>query len=189
MKNKPLTKTDLVMASLKIINADGITQLSMRRLASELHIEAASLYYHVPSRLDLEQLIVDHIINKLILTSSVDYTSWQEALGDFAKMLRKGLKDDPGAVSLVAIHSPTNSLELVAPLIAIMEKSGITTQQALYSLQSVAVFVTGHALAEFGDLPKPPPAPQSYYDAWFEFGKDALIRGIEQHLTCKKRAD
>lgn len=189
MKNKPLAKIDLVLASLKIINSEGIAQLNMRRLARELHIEAASLYYHIPSRLDLEQLIVDHIINTITPTTPLDYTSWHQALGAFAKMLRKGLKDNPGAVSLVAIHSPTNSLELVAPLIAIMGKSGISDQQALYALQSVAVFVTGHALAECGDLPKPPPAPQSYYDAWFEFGLQALIGGIEYQLTSKKRAN
>ncbi|HRW03393.1 MAG TPA: TetR family transcriptional regulator [Tetrasphaera sp.] len=46
----PLTKDRLFARALAIVDADGLDALTMRRLASEFGVEAASLYHHVSGK-------------------------------------------------------------------------------------------------------------------------------------------
>lgn len=47
---QPLTKDVLFESALRIVDAEGLDALTMRRLASEVGVEAASLYHHVPNK-------------------------------------------------------------------------------------------------------------------------------------------
>ena len=49
-RTKPLTKDELFDTALAIADADGLEALTMRRLASEVGVEAASLYHHIPNK-------------------------------------------------------------------------------------------------------------------------------------------
>jgi len=69
------------------------------------------------------------------------------------------------------------------PLIAAMESTTASPEEVLIVIQSIAVFVIGHALAEVGNWPEPPTAPTSYYDQWFETGITALINGFKHQYT------
>jgi TetR/AcrR family tetracycline transcriptional repressor len=46
----PLTTDELYETALRIVDAEGLEALSMRRLAKEVGVEAASLYHHIPSK-------------------------------------------------------------------------------------------------------------------------------------------
>jgi len=48
-----ITKSEIVRASIQILNREGAEGLSMRGIASELHIKAASLYNHISGRREL----------------------------------------------------------------------------------------------------------------------------------------
>ncbi|MFZ5591915.1 MAG: TetR family transcriptional regulator [Bacillota bacterium] len=48
-------------AALSLVNKEGLSQLSMRRLADMLGIRAASLYWHVKDKVELKQLMADRI--------------------------------------------------------------------------------------------------------------------------------
>lgn len=49
-RTTPLTADELFTTALRIVDAEGLEALSMRRLASEVGVEAASLYHHVPNK-------------------------------------------------------------------------------------------------------------------------------------------
>ena len=46
----PVTKDLLFRRALAIVDAEGLSALTMRRLAADLGVEAASLYHHVPNK-------------------------------------------------------------------------------------------------------------------------------------------
>jgi AcrR family transcriptional regulator len=54
-----VSKETIVEASIKILNRDGIEGLSMRAIAKELNIKAASLYWHFSGKLDLYGAIAE----------------------------------------------------------------------------------------------------------------------------------
>lgn len=49
-RDKPLTREELFEHALKIIDEEGLEGLTMRRLAEDVGVEAASLYHHVPNK-------------------------------------------------------------------------------------------------------------------------------------------
>jgi len=49
-RTTPLTKDELFAAALTIADTEGLEALSMRRLAAEVGVEAASLYHHLPNK-------------------------------------------------------------------------------------------------------------------------------------------
>ena len=56
-----VSKESIVAASIKILNRDGIERLSMRTLAKELEIKAASLYWHIKDKRELYGAIAEHL--------------------------------------------------------------------------------------------------------------------------------
>lgn len=49
-RTKPLTTDELFTTALNIVDSEGLDALSMRRLANEVGVEAASLYHHIPNK-------------------------------------------------------------------------------------------------------------------------------------------
>lgn len=49
-RSTPLTTDELFTTALAIVDAEGLGALSMRRLAKEVGVEAASLYHHIPNK-------------------------------------------------------------------------------------------------------------------------------------------
>lgn len=45
-----LTKEELFSVALNLVDREGLEALSMRRLANEVGVEAASLYHHIPNK-------------------------------------------------------------------------------------------------------------------------------------------
>ncbi|MCJ7841061.1 TetR family transcriptional regulator [Lederbergia sp. NSJ-179] len=187
---EPLTIEKVVQSALTILDTHGVTGLSMRRLATELNIKAASLYHHVPSRDALIQNIIDTDSAKAVILNE-EPMPWPQALFSFATKYKEVLKMHPGVVPRVAIHpvSTKASSDLSAPLLKTMEEANVDHEQALFIFQSIAIFVIGHTLAEVGNWPDPPTAPQSYYDQWFETGISALINGFNLQYHANKERD
>ncbi|MGN6243066.1 MAG: TetR/AcrR family transcriptional regulator [Motilibacteraceae bacterium] len=97
----PLLSRELIRdTALAIVDAEGLTALSMRRLAQELGVQAASLYSHYRNRDE----VLDAVAN--LLTRAVDTSGfargWREGLLTWARSYRASLAAHPNAVPLVA---------------------------------------------------------------------------------------
>ena len=58
----PITREQIVETALRLLDRDGLDQLSMRRVADELDTGPASLYWHVGSKDGLLDLLFDRVI-------------------------------------------------------------------------------------------------------------------------------
>jgi AcrR family transcriptional regulator len=85
-RRDPISRDAIVAAAIRLLDADGLDALSMRRIADELGTGAASLYWHVGSKDGLLDLIFDEIIGEG-LESFPDAPSgdWREQLKDVAR--------------------------------------------------------------------------------------------------------
>jgi len=180
----PLSYERIIQAALDILNSFGVKGLSMRRLAAALNVEAASLYHHIPNKEDLLQKVIDAVSAKAVVPEEGSQP-WTKTFYTFASNFRAILRTHPGVVPLVATRSVSEetNARLAMPLIAAMESTTASPEEVLIVIQSIAVFVIGHALAEVGNWPEPPTAPLSYYDQWFETGIHALINGFKHQYN------
>jgi AcrR family transcriptional regulator len=61
----PLSKDRVLQAAVALADASGIESVTMRKLASELGVEAMSLYYHVANKEELLDGMVDIVVSEI----------------------------------------------------------------------------------------------------------------------------
>ncbi|GAA4599358.1 hypothetical protein GCM10023194_79230 [Planotetraspora phitsanulokensis] len=176
-----LDTESILRAVFDLLDQEGFAALSMRTLATRLDAKAASLYYHVPNKAALLQLVSDRVAGQVIgaITPGL---GWRELMTGMARSLRETLSAHPGAAAVVAVRNVSPEVfEPAVPLVLASMHSGLrlTDEEALFLVQSLFILVTGHALAEFGEAPEPPAAPQAYYDTWFDIALSTFLAGVQ----------
>jgi len=61
----PLSRERTLAAAVALVDAEGLPALTMRRLATELGVEAMSLYYHLPGKEGLLDGLVETVIDEI----------------------------------------------------------------------------------------------------------------------------
>src|SRR5919112_6853273 len=65
MKRQPLSRQRILEAAVRFADREGLEALSMRKLGSELGVEAMSLYNHVPNKGALFDGMVEVLLGEL----------------------------------------------------------------------------------------------------------------------------
>ncbi len=94
-------------AALELIDAGGLPALSMRRLATELGVQAPSLYHHVTSKDELLAALVERV-GAGADTSWFGVKGWDEALLRWGRTYHGALAEHP-ALAPLFVHSPGRS--------------------------------------------------------------------------------
>ena len=87
-------------AALELVDRDGLAALSMRKLAAELGVQAASLYSHVATKENLLDDIANDIIGRVDVHGFE--AGWREGLTGWARSYRAVLAEHPNMVPFVA---------------------------------------------------------------------------------------
>lgn len=126
-----ITKEAIIKASLNILNRDGIGNLSMRALAKELNIKAASLYWHIKNKQDLYDLITEHITQEISLPETIDDP--KEALNGLALEFRSVLLKTRDAVDIFAqsIPSTPSRINVIKFVLAALTKYGVSDKNCI----------------------------------------------------------
>ncbi|MBB6119191.1 TetR/AcrR family transcriptional regulator C-terminal domain-containing protein [Nocardiopsis algeriensis] len=100
-KTPILSKPAIREAALTLIDRDGLEKLSMRRLAQELDVQAASLYSHYRTKDELLTEVADEA------TAGIDVSGfaggdWREGLTVWARSYRDALAAHPHLLPVVA---------------------------------------------------------------------------------------
>ncbi|MBB2745346.1 UNVERIFIED_ORG: AcrR family transcriptional regulator [Microbispora rosea subsp. rosea] len=94
-----LSREKVLAAALALVDREGIAALSMRRLGSELGVEAMTLYYYVPNK----DAVLDGLIDMAVSRVTVEPVGpWREWLRAFAVAIRRELLAHPALLPLVA---------------------------------------------------------------------------------------
>ncbi|MGM7643850.1 TetR/AcrR family transcriptional regulator [Nocardia sp. JW2] len=96
-----LSRERIREAALALIDRDGLAEVSMRKLAAELGVQAASLYGHYPNKDELLDDIAARIMSR-VDTSAFDSATWDEALAAWARSYRAALATHPNFVPYLA---------------------------------------------------------------------------------------
>src|SRR5690606_1017872 len=97
-----LTRRGIRAAALALVDRDGLEGLSMRKLAQELEVQAASLYSHYKTK---DELLAD-IANEIMADVDVSGFSggdWRHGLVTWARSYRAALAAHPNLVPVIAV--------------------------------------------------------------------------------------
>lgn len=156
-----LSRDRVIDAAVAYIDQHGAQGLTMRRLGSEIGVEAMSLYRHVEGREDLLEGVVQTVTDGLTIHMDSDLgSSWQGYLQDLAHRCRGMALEHPNVFPLVAtrhpaapwLRPPLRDLSLVEHFLSTLAHFGFTPHQAVAAYQSFSSFLLGHLLLEVVQL-------------------------------------
>src|SRR5215475_10267794 len=82
---RPQLSRDLIVeTAIRLLDADGLDGVSMRRVADELGTGPASLYAHVANKEELLDLVLDRVLAEVELPEP-DPARWQEQLREIGR--------------------------------------------------------------------------------------------------------
>jgi len=95
-----LSREQIVKAAIELLDAEGPSGLSMRKLGSRLGAGATSLYWHVTNKDELLELAVDEVIGEAYVPEAAD-TSWRIGLSIWANGMHSMLLRHPWVTGLL----------------------------------------------------------------------------------------
>ncbi|MCW2637392.1 MAG: TetR/AcrR family transcriptional regulator [Blastococcus sp.] len=184
----------IVVAAVRLADAEGLAALSMRRVAGELGVGAMTLYGHVPGRGELLALMLDAVLGELHPDErSVTSGNWRARLDAVARANRTFLLRHPWAAQVTADRPPMgpNALRKYELELRAVDGLGLSEPQMDHLVTLVDGFIRGSvgrgqappagALAGFPTAARVVAATTSVREdpeRSFEFGLERLLDGI-----------
>ena len=144
----PLNLERTLQVALVIADDEGLEAVTMRRLARELGVEAASLYHHVNGKSQILDALVDLVAAEI--EAPVPSANWRTAITQRAHNTRAGLRRHAWAVSLMASRTSPGpaTLGLLETGIRCFREGGFSVRQAAHAISVVDSYVHGFVLQE-----------------------------------------
>lgn len=145
---QPLNQASIVDAALRIVEADGMAGLSMRRVARELERAPMSLYRHVADLDALLALVVDELTSTV---SVVDHgQDWRATLRGAAEQLHAVFLRYPGITTVVMATGlrTEGMLRTLDTVISAMLRAGLTPQQAARTHRALFSLIFGDSVMQ-----------------------------------------
>ncbi len=205
MPRQGLNRQKVLEAALRVVDDEGLEDLTMRRLAQVLGVEAPSLYKHITAKNDILDGIAGLVYQEIDFGDASG--SFADRMHSYAASCRRALLRHPNAVPIMATRPVTghNTIALAEQVIDQLHSLGFCTEVGRRILNVAYGFIVGHALAEVGARPRTiaelRETHRSFecvvsedvartlafdpvdHDAEFELGIDLIIAGIEQKAT------
>jgi AcrR family transcriptional regulator len=147
-----LDRRVILHAALRLVDAEGLEALSMRKLGALLGVEAMSLYYYVPGKAALLQGLAEVVLERLELPPG-PVRDWQTAVREVARSFRRLGLAHPNAFPLLATVGFDNpaSYRPTEAILDLLQSAGFDPQLAFTAFGSIKSYVVGHVLWILGD--------------------------------------
>ncbi|MFI7581005.1 TetR/AcrR family transcriptional regulator C-terminal domain-containing protein, partial [Kocuria kalidii] len=156
---KPRLSREVVLtAALKLVDAEGLEALSMRRLGAELDRDPMALYRYAKNRADLLDGITERVLDQLVIPTDGD--DWQDQLRATAHDVRALALAHPHVVPLLVTRPlstplglrPLGTLRPLENILALLIDAGFAPADALHVYRAYYGFLYGHILNELQEI-------------------------------------
>lgn len=180
----PLTSEVIADAALKLIDREGLTALTMRRVGTELGVEAMALYHHVPNKAALvEAVMARGTPGSLPLATG----NWRDDLCTLMNALYAQLSTHPGLLPLrwARRRAAPEAKAVLEREDAIFKAAGMSKALAQDAHRLLGGYVVGFVVI---GTEASRSIPREEWVRQFNAGLDILIDGIETRLRRRPRS-
>jgi TetR/AcrR family transcriptional regulator, tetracycline repressor protein len=183
-----LHKPDVIDAAAALLDAYGIADLTMRRLARELDVTPGALYWHFPNKQALLGAVADRILAPA--KDGPAAVGWQNRIAEISSRLRDALLSHTDGAELVSASFAGNQSAALAALVVRLADAaadaGVAPQQTELAARTVIYYVLGFTADEqsrlqwdaAGALSEDQSVLTTNPTARFTFGLRLLIAGM-----------
>lgn len=142
-----LTRAGIVAAALRVMRAEGLDRVTMRRLAQELDTGAASLYVYVRNTAELRAAMLEELLGQIDLSPVTADGAWQDRLARVLTSYTAILFEHPGLAQSALVTRPNGPayFALVDGILALLDAGGIPGGRASWAMDLLLHFATSTA--------------------------------------------
>lgn len=198
-----LTRQRIVEVAGKLVDAEGLEAVSVRRLAAELGVRGPSLYNHFATKAEILDAVADEVVAQVDVTA-FGTCGWRDALRIWARSYHSVLIAHPNIVPVLA-HGPGRrpaALAMADAVYGALIDAGWSPARATQIGALMRYLVTGSALGSFAlGFPSDPALYEDYPhlrrahelpehrecvdEGAFTLGLETLLSGLDDLLEVR----
>jgi len=147
-----LTRADIVDIAVAVADAEGTAAVSMRRIAKDLQVGVMSLYWHVESKEELHQLMLETV--QAEIEAQVPSGDWRADLAAYARNTRAAMHRHPWAIDYIGAGPPSGPQDArnADRLIGALDGLGLDIMTTIWILMTLSTYVMGATLREIQEV-------------------------------------
>lgn len=144
----PVSRERALKVAMELADSGGLSELTMRRLAEVLGVEAMSLYHHVPNKAAILDGMVDLVFEEVELTSLDG--DWKAAMRQRAHSLRAALKRHGWAITLMESRTAPGPATLAHhdAVLGCLRRAGFSIALTAHAYAVLDGYIYGFVLTE-----------------------------------------
>ena len=150
-QREKLSRARVIDAALRVMDAEGLEAVSMRRIAREVGVEPMSLYNHVRDKDDLREGIRLRVFSEFVFPD-LDQNDPYENGRRVAHSWRNLLKAHPNMLELLAEeHAPPSSLEAFSAMevaLSVLRSMGVPEAEVVQVFHAFGGYIQGFTMME-----------------------------------------
>lgn len=142
--NPKLSRQKIIDEAIKIADKEGLSELSMRKLAEKLDVEAMSLYHHIKNKDELIAEMVDSVVPSIEPIEVCD--DWKDAMRKRADIMRATLIKHPWAAHqfVAGFNIGPNMFKYVDTTIGYLLHAGFSYKMTDYAWNTIDSYIYGY---------------------------------------------
>jgi TetR/AcrR family tetracycline transcriptional repressor len=151
-RRRTLTPAEIVQAAARLLQRDGYEALTIRKVAAELGVKSASLYWHFETKEALEDLLADELLAGVAFGETTD--DWRADLRNGSLHLFRHLmsRRDAGRVLAGRMVAGPNTLRWMEAGLGPFRRAGLDGRDTAFAAHAVHVYIIGFVIFQGSDL-------------------------------------
>src|SRR5215469_10975749 len=153
-----LTREKVVRAALRLLDKVGLDGLTLRKLATELRVQAPALYWHFKNKQELldemATSVLTEAIEEMLPGQQGDWPDWAVHLGHGIRRMLLRHRDGAKMVSGTYLTNSALYLPIEAALRRLVE-AGFTAGDAICAYRTIYYYTVGFTIEEQAVYPRP----------------------------------
>jgi AcrR family transcriptional regulator len=145
---KPLERSAVIEKALEILDEDGLSALTMKRLANEVGVALNTLYSAIGSKEELLSGLIDAASGE-ILNVSADSESWDHALIHLCTSVHESLTAHPAVTQLAMVQARVPGpgvLQIQESFLRLLRAGGLKDQALADAYTTLISYIRGFTL-------------------------------------------
>ena len=184
-----LSREVITQAGLGVARAEGVQNLTMKRLATELAVTPMAIYRHFEDKSDLIDAVLNEYVKQTdICNHEVPTSDWANWLSKTYSKMYDGLQSMPSIYPYISTASRfgPGASEVVTKTLEVLQDAGFSSRQATQAANTLNGFIIGCAIMDNAFYQNLAPAeefaddgPEQIVETGLETGLELIISALE----------
>ncbi len=139
-----LSQENILRAALVIVDGDGLSGLTIRKLAASLGVTPMAIYRHYKNKAAIEHELADLVVGDYNVTDHGE-ENWKDWVTTTCQLIRHAICAHPGIIPLLdgATYSGSNAMVVMEKILEVLRAAGLSAELATGLFRTAMAYTIG----------------------------------------------